>query len=292
MKLSYCTLQYKKTDIAPETMLAEVAAARHPAANGPGGGAAAPRETKTARRYDGIEWLVSPLETMSPAARQALGQATRQAGLQMPVLGSYIGHYNLAMTNRDEVLATAEKTFGIAHDLQIPRIRCFVGFVCECSSIGCKPDYWAYNVAGFRDVAAALGRFNKAHKTAYRLVLETHSQSLVDTVAGCRKFLNDVGSDLIDLNMQLGPDMLREGIGSYLDVAKALRKHIVHVHTQPDTIATDKASLEAFRWLAEDGYTGFFSVEGHPPWPNTPAGPEPGAALAQRRLVEYTAAGL
>lgn len=275
MKLSYCTLQYKKTDIAPAAMLADVTAARV-------------TQKGRERRYAGVEWLVQPIDALTADERRALGAATRKAGLQTPVLGSYIGHYNLAMTNREEVLATALRTFAIAHEMQTPWIRCFVGFVCECSSIGCQPDYWNYNVAGFREVAGALAKFNREHQTAYRICLETHSQSLVDTVAGCRKFLDDVGSELVDLNLQLGKDMLRDGIGSYLDVAKALRKHVVHMHTNPETTATDAETLRVIRWLAEDGYDGFISVEGHPPWP----GNKTGAALAQERLEAYSGAGL
>lgn len=275
MKLSYCTLQYKKTEFTPDSMLQDIAQAQV-------------KTTQGQRRYDGVEWLVQPIDALTAEQRQALGKATRQAGLQTPVLGSYIGHYNLAMTNRDEVLATAQKSFAIAHEMQTPLIRCFVGFVCECSSIGCAPDYWRYNVAGFRDIAQALKQFNAAHKTQYKLCLETHSQSLVDTVAGCQRFLDDVGSELVFLNLQLGPDMLRDGIQTYEQVAKELRKHIVHVHTQPDSLAGDAESLKAFRWLANDGYQGFFSVEGHPPWPQG----KTGAQLAQERLATYTAIGL
>ncbi|MGH7145743.1 MAG: sugar phosphate isomerase/epimerase family protein [Planctomycetota bacterium] len=276
MNLSYCTLQYKNTPIPALEMLADMAGAQ---VAGPDG---APR------RYDGVEWLITSVEKLTSTERRVLGQATRSAGLTTPVLGSYIGHYNLAMTNREEVLATAERSFRIAQELGTPRVRCFVGFVCECSSIDCPPAYWAYNVAGFREVAAALDRFNREQSADLRLCLETHSQSLVDTVAGCRRFLDEVGSDRIDLNLQLEPPMLRDGIGSFLDAARALRSRVCHVHTNPETIASDAASLAAYRWLIEDGYREYFSVEGHPPWP---AG-KTGAELARERLAAYTAVGL
>ena len=84
-----------------------------------------------------------------------------------------------------------------------------------------------------------------------------------DTVEGCERLLDDVGSPALKLNLQF--DGLGEEIG--LDKAATYRRlapHIVHMHVPVEPAVDDQAGLRAlFAAMRMNGFEGFVSVEVH-----------------------------
>ena len=98
-------------------------------------------------------------------------------------------------------------------------------------------------------------------------VVETHENTLADTLPTCERLLREVERANLKLNFQVGADFLERGYLKCLDI---LYPHVSHLHW--DQIAPDgKATYleepgkidfaEMMAWLAARGYRGPASVE-------------------------------
>ena len=174
----------------------------------------------------------------------------------MPMLSPYLGNFNLAMTNYDEMIDRTKAAAPVAVKLGIPLLRAFVGWTCECSSLTASEEYWRFNLKGFREMVAI------AADHGLTIAMETHGQTLVDSVQGVRRLLDEADGRL-RVNFQLD-DMaansnLPDGVAAY----EAVKPWVVHMHVPLSAQGTEKVVelhkiLDAMR---RDGFKGFFSIE-------------------------------
>ena len=235
LKTSFCTIAYRKqADVKLATMFEEIARAG----------------------YQGAELWWPHVEDLDEAHLKDAAACARDNGLALPIVSPYLGTFNLEMTNRDEMLSRIRAAAPVAVALGAPLLRCFAGWTCECSSLTASPEYWKYNLDGFAEMA----RIADGH--GLDLALETHSETLVDSVNGIRRFV-DAGGPRIKVNLQLDDIAANSGLPDGVAVYRELGELVVHAHVPP-AFSDDAKRAEHHRLLTamrEDGFQGFVSVE-------------------------------
>jgi sugar phosphate isomerase/epimerase len=185
-----------------------------------------------------------------------LREAAADMGLILPMLSPYLGTFDLAMTNREEMLLRTRAAAPVAVALGIPLLRAFVGWTCECSSLTASEAYWRYTLAGFRDMAAI------AADHGLVIAMETHERTLVDSVQGVQRMIAEADSRL-RVNFQIDDLTANSGLPDSMAVYAVLRPWIVHMHVQLTPPGSPR-SAETRRILAalrDDGFTGCASIE-------------------------------
>lgn len=233
MKTSFCTIAYRNLPEVPlHKILTEVKAAG----------------------YDGVELWWPQVECGAESEWHALRDLARSLDLAIPILSPYLGTFDLPMTNRQEMLARMQAAARAAAALGAPLVRSFAGWTCECSSLTATPEYWAYNCAGFREMDRVAEDFG------VELAIETHANSLADSVAGIRR-LAECGRR-IKVNLQLDTLAENSGLPDGAAVYAALQDLVVHVHlpleTPEEKIADHRRLLSA---LKAAQFAGFCSLE-------------------------------
>jgi 3-dehydroshikimate dehydratase len=235
MKKSFCSIAYK---FRPETGILDII-----------------RDVKAAG-YDGVEVWWPHVERKSVAELAEVKAAAAGAKLALPMLSPYLGNFNLAMTNYGEMIARTRAAAPVAAKLGIPLLRAFVGWTCECSSLTAGEDYWRFNLRGFREMAAI------AADHGLTIALETHGQTLVDSVQGVRRLLDEADGRL-RVNLQLDDMAVNSKLPDGAAVYEALKPWVVHMHMHLTALDSPEAA-EARAIVAamrRDGFTGFISVE-------------------------------
>jgi 3-dehydroshikimate dehydratase len=235
VKTSFCSIAYKpRPDVGIREIIRDVAAAG----------------------YDGVEVWWPHVEGKSEAELGEIRAAAAEAGLAIPMLSPYLGNFNLAMTNYDEMIARARAAAPVAVRLGAPLLRAFVGWTCECSSLTAGEDYWRFNLRGLREMAAIAADHGLA------IAMETHERTLVDSVAGVRRLVNEADGRL-RVNFQLDDMAANSALPDGVAVYEALKPLVVHMHA-PLTAPDSPEAGELGRILAamrRDGFGGFVSVE-------------------------------
>lgn len=235
MKRSFCSIAYK---FRPEIGILDIL-----------------RDVRVAG-YDGVEVWWAHVETKSDAELAEIKAAAAGAKLALPMLSPYLGNFNLAMTNYGEMIARTRAAAPVAVKLGIPLLRAFVGWTCECSSLTASEEYWRFNLKGFREMAAI------AADHGLTLALETHGQTLADSVQGVRRLLDEADGRL-RVNFQLDDMAANSKLPDGVAVYEAIKHWVVHMHvhlTAPDSAeaAELRRILAAMRC---DGFKGFVSIE-------------------------------
>jgi 3-dehydroshikimate dehydratase len=206
--------------------------------------------------YDGVEVWWPHVEGKGDAELAEIRAAAAEAGLAIPMLSAYLGNFNLAMTNYDEMIARARAAAPVAVKLGAPLLRAFVGWTCECSSLTAGEDYWQFNLRGFREMAAI------AADHGLTIAMETHERTLVDSVGGVRRMLAEADGRL-RVNFQLDDMARNSGLPDGVEVYEALKPLVVHMHVHLAAPDSPEAG-ELRRILAamrRAGFGGFVSIE-------------------------------
>jgi len=206
--------------------------------------------------YDGLEVWWPHVEHLAPAALADMRAIASEAGLNLPMLSPYLGTFDLAMTNREEMLTRTRAAAPVAVALGIPLLRAFVGWTCECSSLTASAAYWRYNCDGFREMAAI------AADHGLVIAMETHERTLVDSVHGVQRMLAESDSRL-RVNFQIDDIAVNSNLPDGLAAYAVLRPWIVHMHVPLVPNNTPRAT-ETRRVLAamrDDGFAGSASIE-------------------------------
>jgi 3-dehydroshikimate dehydratase len=235
MKTSFCSIAYK---FRPETGILDII-----------------RDVKAAG-YDGVEVWWAHVEKKSAAELAEVKAAADGAKLAMPMLSSYLGNFNLAMTNYDEMIDRTKAAAPVAVKLGIPLLRAFVGWTCECSSLTASEEYWRFNLKGFREMAAI------AADHGLTIALETHGQTLVDSVQGVRRLLEE-GDGRLRVNFQLDDMAANSKLPDGVAVYEAIKPWVVHMHVPLSAQGTARVAdfQKIFAALRRDGFRGFVSIE-------------------------------
>jgi 3-dehydroshikimate dehydratase len=206
--------------------------------------------------YDGVEVWWAHAEQKSDTELAELRAAAAAAGLVMPMLSPYLGNFNLPMTNYDEMIARTRAAAPVAVTLGIPLLRAFVGWTCECSSLTASEEYWRYNLKGFREMAAI------AADHGLTIAMETHGKTLVDSVQGVRRML-DQADGRLRVNLQLDDMVANSKLPDGVAVYEALKPWVVHMHVHLGDPRSPQGT-ELRRILAamrRDGFGGCVSLE-------------------------------
>jgi 3-dehydroshikimate dehydratase len=253
MKTSFCSIAYK---FRPATEIPDII-----------------RDVKAAG-YDGVEVWWPHVEKKSDAELAEVKAAAGGARLAMPMLSPYLGNFNLAMTNYDEMIARTRASAPVAVKLGIPLLRAFVGWTCECSSLTASEEYWRFNLKGFREMAAI------AADHGLTIAVETHGQTLVDSVQGVRRLLEE-GDGRLRVNLQLDDMAANSKLPDGVAVYEALKRWVVHMHvhlTAPDS--TEAAEWQRiFAAMRRADFKGYISME------HCSGNGEPGDALTAGRQM-------
>jgi len=206
--------------------------------------------------YGGVEIWWPHVEGKGGAELDEIRAAAAEAGLAIPMLSPYLGNFNLAMTNYDEMIARTKAAAPVAARLGAPLLRAFVGWTCECSSLTAGENYWRFNLKGFREMAAIAADHGLA------IAMETHERTLVDSVAGVRRLLAEADGRL-RVNFQLDDMAGNSGLADGVAVYEALKPLVVHMHVhlmEPGAPAAGEVR-RIIAAMRGDGFGGFVSVE-------------------------------
>ena len=143
----------------------------------------------------------------------------------------------------------------VAAKLGAPLLRAFVGWTCECSSLTASEDYWQFNLKGFREMAAIAADFGRT------IAMETHSMTLVDSVHGVRRMIEESDGRL-RVNFQLDTLAQNSQLPDGAAVYESLKPWVVHMHAHiPETPADGEAEIAILAAMERARFTGSVSVE-------------------------------
>jgi sugar phosphate isomerase/epimerase len=206
--------------------------------------------------YDGAELWWPHVEKLSKTQLQETRDWCQKLGLAIPMISPYLGNFNLEMTNREEMLERVRLAAPVAVALGSPLLRMFAGWTCETSSLTASPEYWKYNLDGYREMATIVKDCD------LNLALETHDKTLGDSIDGVNRIL-EAGGGRIKVNLQPDDIGKNSGLTRKVDVYRKLKEHIVHLHLQPH-FENDQEQVEwaeLVRELQKDQFKGFVSIE-------------------------------
>lgn len=196
-------------------------------------------------------------KTDEELARLAALRAER--GLTFTVLSPYLT-FTRGPERVFESLKTAEKVLSSAKILGIKKIRTFVDIGPDgLPSAKADESAWKAAISGLRELCAM--------DPAVEFVVETHKNTLADTLPSVKRLLEETGKPNLKLNFQANEDFLSRGLFSCLE---ELWTHVSHMHWQqifPDDGEgyIEEAGLIDFtrlvRVLLERNYQGTASVE-------------------------------
>jgi sugar phosphate isomerase/epimerase len=212
------------------------------------------RDVKSAG-YDGVEVWWPHVEGKSDTQLSEVAAAAREVRLEIPILSPYLGNFNLPMTNYDEIVARIRASAPVAAKLGAPLLRAFVGWTCECSSLTASEEYWRFNLKGFREMAMIAADYGRT------IAMETHSMTLVDSVAGVKRMIEE-GDSRLRVNFQLDTMAENSRLPDGVAVYEALKPLIVHMHAHvPETAAAGEEEGRVMQTMKRDKFGGFVSAE-------------------------------
>lgn len=234
LKSSFCTIAYKNSQVSLPGILRHLSACR----------------------YDGVEFWWPHVEKLSKAELQETRELLKELNLAVAMISPYLGNFNLPMTNRDEMIERVRLAAPVAVALGAPLLRMFAGWTCETSSLTASPEYWKYNLDGFCEMAKIV------QEHGLYLALETHDQTLGDSVDGVNRIL-EAGLGRIKVNLQLDDIGKNSGLARKVDVYRKLKDHIVHLHLHPyfEDEREKEEWVELLGELQKDQFKGFVSIE-------------------------------
>lgn len=213
--------------------------------------------------YDGVEWRAHPDFHVRPQTLpQAAGEVaalTRQAGLEVPSLGTYV---------RVDEVSYLEDCCRAAVAMGCPSVR-----------IALREDYdgsqpYAEMLAQARQVLA--GAEPLLRRYGVRGLLETHHASIVESASGTRRLLEGFSPEVFGVIFDPA-NMIIAGKESWPMAVDVLGEYLAHVHVKNISWRRDKAG--AWQWhydtladgmvdwpevigaLGRAGYEGYLSVE-------------------------------
>lgn len=195
------------------------------------------------------------LSTLDAAAADELERALQAEEIQVDVLGLY-PKLHLTGTAREAEAAELQRLIRLADRLGVGLVKCFAGAL---GTDAVDADTFDRSVAFLQMLAEVAG----AH--GLLLALETHPDTLADSVAACRRLLAAVDRSNVRLCFQ--PFDFADTDQAIADY-EALHAHVAHVHLQGrrgDRMSLLEAADLDYRLLFErfaaHGFSGPLSLE-------------------------------
>ncbi|MFZ4681199.1 MAG: sugar phosphate isomerase/epimerase family protein [Terrimicrobiaceae bacterium] len=216
-------------------------------------------ERIAASGFDEIEIWYAHVQQKSAAELADLAARGRERGLTFTVLSPYFS-FTRGPEKVRESLRTAEDALAVAGLLGIGKIRTFVDVGPDgLPSAGAQAGDWRAACEGLRALCAM--------DRTREFVVETHRNTLADSLPSVQRLLAEVDEPNLKLNFQANPDFLARG---YIACLRELWPHVSHMHWQQilpdehegyieDPGLIDFSELAGL--LAEKNYGGTVSVE-------------------------------
>ena len=209
--------------------------------------------------YDGIEILYRSIETLDEAALRELAQLCVQRNL--PVVA--ISPYFMLTRGREvwlETMKTAEKVLQAGAIFGAKKVRTFV----DAGPDGlpsCRADenHWKAAIEGLQTLCAM--------DPSVEFVVETHNDTLADTLPSVQRLFSEVNKPNLRLNYQAITDFMDRGFFETLETLYPLMSHMHWEQVLPDgnvTYIDEPGSIDfpkLLNYLVSKGYTGTASVE-------------------------------
>jgi 3-dehydroshikimate dehydratase len=196
--------------------------------------------------YDGIEVFFKHVEGRDNTDLSALRQQADLHRVRLPVFSPYFS-LTRGQKEYDETLLSAARAVEAARVLGAGKIRTFTDVGPDgLPSAQATPEQWKQAIRGLQAITA-LDR-------GIDFVVETHPNTLADTLPTTRRLLEDVAAPNLKINFQACDDFLRAGLQESFD---ALAPWIKHLHLQQ----IDDSRQHT--WIEEPGLIDFPSFVGH-----------------------------
>lgn len=206
-------------------------------------------------KFDGIELWGNFLGDATVQRQKQIMDCCYSKGLAVPMISPYIGFFDLRKGNHQSMVQECEKFLKIAKGLGVAKIRSFAGFVCEVTAATSDEANWAYAINGFAEYAALAEQYN------VDIALETHKQSLLDSMSGIEMLLAGVPSKRLGINFQID-DLPENSNLSITTIWNRLRDRVTHSHYHvPDSDVQRAQTRELLRCMKRDNWDGFISCE-------------------------------
>ncbi len=223
-------------------------------------------EMIAAAGFAAVELWAGHFQGLPASGLRELSAHGQRLGLQITVLAPYFS-FTRGPARAAESLRDAEAVLGAAVVLGVKKIRTFVD---------CGPDGLASAGASDADWTAAAAGLQELCRLdeAVEFVVETHDNTLADTLPAVRRLLDAVARPNLRLNFQANDDFMKRG---FLTCLQEVFPAVSHMHWQQvgvgnkhtyveDPGAVDFGELVAF--LRGKNYAGTASVEYC--WPDVP----------------------
>jgi sugar phosphate isomerase/epimerase len=216
-------------------------------------------EQIAAAGFRAVEILYPHVEKLDADGRRAVADQCRKLGVTPIVLAPYF-----SFTRGDEwvqrSLQTAREALEIAAVLGVKKIRTFVDIGPDgLPSARATEADWRAACAGLKELCAL--------DPATEFVIETHENTLANTLPTVQRLLAEVDRPNLKINFQLTTDFAERG---YMKCLETHFPHVTHMHW--DQVRDDMSGTyidepgridfaELIAWLVAKGYRGTASVE-------------------------------
>jgi sugar phosphate isomerase/epimerase len=193
--------------------------------------------------FAGMELWYPHIEQMGGAELKEIREMCRALGLAIGVLSPYFS-FTRGRERWEQSIRTAAKALEAADLLGVEKIRTF---------IDCGPDGLGSQSAGADDWKAAIDGLGTlcAMGPETQFVVETHEDTLADTLPSTRRIVDEVARPNLRLNYQPTRDFLQRG---YLKCLEDLYPAVSHMHWEQ--IRDDGSST----YVEEEGVIDFAAL--------------------------------
>ena len=209
--------------------------------------------------YDALEIFFTHIQSRDDTALKTIQQLAATHGIRLLVLSPYFT-LTRGRAEYEQTLQTAANIVAAAHVLGVTKIRTFTDVGPDgLSSAQATIANWKQAVCGLQTITAM--------DRSLEFVVETHEQTLADTVATTRRLMQEVAAPNLKVNFQPCEDFLRRGLNFAFD---DLAPWISHMHLQQVTPSHGDGWVEAtgaidfpdfIAHVKHAGYRGSMSVE-------------------------------
>ena len=215
MKLSFCTIGFRHRKTALEDLIFIL----------------------SKLGYDGIE-IWGPHLNGYETSLDKISRILEQRGLKVCSLSPYF-NFTDSYAKWVSSIAEAEKFIAFAIELGCPFIRCFTG---EVGSKWATEKQWDDGVSGIREIAGL------AKKAGITIAIETHPNTLADTIPASLKLLHDIGMENVKFILDFY-NLWEIDQKDPLEVLEELYPYTVHIHAKNADLGRGKIS--PFRYVMD-----------------------------------------
>ena len=209
--------------------------------------------------YDGVEVFFAHVDGMDTTGLKAIRRQADEFQIRLPVFSPYFC-LTRGSAEYDQTLRTATHAVEVAHILGATKIRTFTDVGPDgLASAQATNAHWEQAVRGLRTITAM--------DRNLEFVVETHEQTLADTVDTIRRLMREVSAPNLNVNFQSCKDFLCRGLNSAFD---DLAPWISHMHLHQTTASHGDGWVETVGEIdfpdfiahaKQAGYCGSMSVE-------------------------------